>query len=147
MGFAKQGQGHFIAEDTHDISPNITVSTEVQPYDDKRALLVVHVKPKNPGKVAVNLDGGDKGDINVRIVALPAGLKNGRIDLEKLPTIASAKNIVKRFNGYVIEPGAEYDEIETFLVPRGVIYFVTAEMDNYDEPDDEVDGSCVVKID
>lgn len=96
----------------------------------------------------VNLNGGDKGDIDVRIIALPAGLPNGRIDVDKLPTVASAKNIVKRFDGYVIEPGAEYDEVETFVIPRGTTYLVTAEMDHYDQdPDDEVDGSCIVKVD
>ena len=139
---------NFIAEDTHDISPNITVSTEVHAYDDKHALLVVHVKPENPGKVPVVLDGGEKGDIDVRIVAIPTGLSGGRINLEKLPIVASAKNVVKRFDRYVIEPGAEYDEVEMFVMPRGVTYFVTAEMDYYDQgPDNEVDGSCVVKID
>ena len=138
---------NFIAEDTHDISPNISVSAEVQEYDDKRALLIVHVKPKNSGKVPVNLEGGDKGDIDVRVVALPARLANGRIDVDKLLPVASAKNIVKRFKGYVIEPGAEYDEVEAFVMPRRTTYFLTAEMSHYDQNSaDEVDGSCVVKV-
>jgi hypothetical protein len=140
---------NFSVEDTHEANPNITVSAEVQPYDDTRRLLVVHVKPKNLGKVPIELDGGKKGDIDVLVKTFPAGLASGRVDQDKLPVAFAAHNIVSKYNGgYVIEPGIDYDEIETFIVPKGATYLVYAEMDHYDDtPDDEVDDSAVVKVD
>ena len=140
---------NFIAEDTHEADPNISVSAEVQPYDATRALLVVHVKPVNHGKVPIELDGGEQGDIDVTIKEIPPGLGNGHIEQDKLVAVpnATARNIVSRYKGYVLEPGTEYDEIESFVVPRGKMYLVTAEMDHYDtDPDVEVDGSTVVRI-
>ncbi len=141
---------NFTAEDSHEANPNITVSAEVQPYDNTRRLLVVHVRPKNPGKVPIELDGGKKGDIDVLVKTFPAGLASGRVDQDKLPTSFKAQNIVSKYEGgYVMEPGIDYDEIETFIVPKGQTYLVYAEMDHFDskQPDDEVDASAVVKVD
>jgi len=140
---------NFTAEDTHEANPNITVSAEVQPYDDTRRLLVVHVKPRNLGKVPIDLHGGKKGDIDVLVKTFPAGLASGRVDPDKLPVAFTAPNIVSKYeHGYVMEPGIDYDEIETFVVPKGATYLVYTEMDHYDDtPDDEVDDSIVVKVD
>ncbi|MFM0162905.1 hypothetical protein PQR39_21135 [Paraburkholderia sediminicola] len=140
---------NFSAEDTHEANPNITVTAEVLPYDDTRRLLMVHVKPKNLGKVPIELDGGKKGDIDVLVKTFPAGLASGRVDRDKLPVAFAAHNIVSKYNGgYVMEPGIDYDEIETFIVPKGSTYLVYTEMDHYDDtPDDEVDDSAVVKVD
>lgn len=140
---------NFSAEDTHEPNPNITVSAEVLPYDDTRRLLLVHVKPRNPGKVPVTLYGGKKGDIDVLVKTFPAGLAGGRVDQDKLPTAFKAQNIVSKYQGgYVMEPGIDYDEIEAFIVPKGT-YLVYVEMDHFDgDPDDiEVDASAVVKVD
>ncbi|MFM0072057.1 hypothetical protein PQQ86_12870 [Paraburkholderia sediminicola] len=140
---------NFTAEDTHEVNPNIRVTAEVQPYDDTRRLLMVHVKPKNLGKVPIELDGGKKGDIDVLVKAFPAGLANGRVDYDKLPRLFPAYHIVSKYeDGYVMEPGIDYDEVETFVVPKGTTYLVNAEMNHYDDtPDDEVDDSVVVKVD
>ncbi|MEM5426801.1 hypothetical protein [Paraburkholderia ferrariae] len=46
-----------------------------------------------------------------------------------------------------MEPGIDYDEIETFVVPKNTTYIVRAEMDHYDEdPEDEVGASCIVAV-
>ncbi|WP_342956820.1 hypothetical protein [Paraburkholderia sp. JHI869] len=57
-----------------------------------------------------------------------------------------ARIIVSGFSGgYVMEPGIDYDEIETFVVPKNTTYIVRAEMDHYDEdPEVEVGASCIV---
>ncbi len=140
---------NFSVEDTHEANPNISVSADVLPYDDDRRLLVVHVRPKNVGKVPIELDGGTKGDIDVEIKALPPKLPDGRFDSDKLPIKFSAKNIVSKYaGGYVMEPGIDYDEIEVFVVPRKTTYIVRAEMDHYDEdPEDEVEASFAVVVD
>lgn len=139
---------NFSVEDTHETNPNISVSADVLPYDDDRRLLVVHVRPKNAGKVPIELDGGKKGDIDVEVKVLPPKLPNGHLDPDKLPVKFPASNIVSGYKGgYVMEPGIDYDEIETFVVPKGATYIVRAEMDHYDEdPDDEVDASSVVVV-
>ena len=138
---------NFTNEDTDEPSPNITVSAEVLPYDTDTRLLVVHVKPKNVGKVPVELDGGPKGDIDVFVKTFPANLGSGPIDQSKLPVAFSARNIVSRFKGYDMEPGIDYDEVETFIVPKATTYLVYTEMDNFEGPDIEVDASAVVKVD
>lgn len=140
---------NFSVEDTHEANPNISVSAEILPYDNERRLLVVHVKPRNPGKVPIELDGGKKGDIDVLVKSFPTGLASGLVDHDKLPTVYRAHNIVSRYEGgYVMEPGIDYDEVKTFIVPKGTTYLVNVEMDHYDDtPDDEVDASAVVKVD
>ncbi|MFL9898562.1 hypothetical protein PQR71_10390 [Paraburkholderia fungorum] len=139
---------NFSVEDTHATNPNLSVSADVLPYDDDRRLLVVHVRPKNAGKVPIELDGGKNGDIDVEVKVLPPKLPNGHLDPDKLPVKFSAPNIVSVYKGgYVMEPGIDYDEIETFVVPKGATHIVRAEMDHYDEePTDEVDASSVVVV-
>ncbi|KVN23892.1 hypothetical protein WJ63_19340 [Burkholderia pyrrocinia] len=140
---------NFSVEDTHEVNPNISVSADVLPYDDDRRLLVVHVRPKNAGKVPIELGGGKRGDIDVEVKVLPPKLANGHLDLGKVPVSFPARNIVSRYEGgYVMEPGIDYDEIETFVVPKRATYIVRAEMDHYDDdaPDNEVDASYVVVV-
>ncbi|KVD23146.1 hypothetical protein [Burkholderia ubonensis] len=139
---------NFSAEDTHEANPNISVTADVMPYDDDRRLLLVHVHPKNAGKVPIELDGGTKGDIKITVAAVPAKLPDGPVDTDKLPAQFTVPNFVSRYSGgYVMEPGIDYDELLPFVVPKGKSYLVRAEMTHYDDSsDDEVDGSCVVKV-
>ncbi|MEM5316512.1 hypothetical protein [Paraburkholderia sp. JHI869] len=125
---------NFSVEDTHEANPNITVTVEVQPFSESSRLQVVHVKPKNVGKIPIELDGGKKGDINIDVRVSPAKLPDGLVSTDALPVKFRAANIVSRFNGgYVMEPGIDYDEVETFIVPKDATYIVRAEMDNYDQ--------------
>lgn len=136
---------NFTVEDTHERNPNISVSADVLPYDDDHRLLVVHIRPKNVGKVPIELNGGKKGDIDVAIKALPSKLSNGYIDFEKLPPQFPILHIVSNFKGgYVLEPGIDYDEVETYVVKNNTTYVVYAEINHFnDEPDDEIDTSIV----
>ncbi|VWM17669.1 hypothetical protein [Burkholderia lata] len=137
------------AEDTHEANPNISVAAEVMPYDDGRRLLLVHVRPKNAGKVPIELDGGTNGDIKITVSIVPLKLPNGPMDSDKLPAQFTVPNFVSRYpGGYVMEPGIDYDELVPFIVPKAKTYIVHAEMMHYDDsPDDEVDGSYIVKVD
>lgn len=60
---------NFSITDTDKWNPKIAVSAEVLPYDAQSSLLVVHVKPKNIGKVPINLYGGNNGDISLTRVS------------------------------------------------------------------------------
>ncbi|PTB17869.1 hypothetical protein C9I57_25420 [Trinickia symbiotica] len=139
---------NFSVEDTHEINPNISVTAEFKPYDDERRLLIVHVRPKNVGKVPIELDGGKNGDIEVQVKVIPSKMADGPINLDKLPVQYRVSNFVSRYQGgYIMEPGIDYEEVLTFVVPKDTTYLVNAEMAHFEVPDDEVDGSYVIKVD
>ncbi|CAJ9528867.1 Uncharacterised protein [Burkholderia pseudomallei] len=139
---------NFSAEDTHEANPNISVTADVMPFDNDRRLLLVHVRPKNAGKVPIELDGGTKGDIKITVASLPPKLPDGPVDTDKLPAQFTVPNFVSKYpGGYVMEPGIDYDELVPFIVPKAKTYIVRAEMTHYDDsPDNEVDGSYIVKV-
>lgn len=119
----------------------LAVSAESQPYSASSRLLLVHVKPKNIGKVRVS--PGKKG-LLVTIRRIPIDAKEGALDLEKLPEVYKT-DLMKRFpDGYDIEPGVEYDELLTMVVPKGSMYAVKAELDLQDNT--EVDHTTVARI-
>lgn len=106
---------NFSVEDTHEANPNITVTADIQPYNESSRLLVAHIKPKNVGKIPIELDGGKNGDISVEVRVLAAKLSNGPVDTDALRVEYSAPNIVSKYKGgYVMEPGIDYDEIQAF---------------------------------
>lgn len=139
---------NFSVEDAHEANPNISVTADVMPYDADRRLLLVHVRPKNVGKIPIELDGGSNGDIKITVGAVPAKLPNGPMDTDKLTAQFTVPNFVSRYpGGYVMEPGIDYDELVPFIVSKAKTYIVRAEMTHYDDsPDDEVDGSYIVKV-
>lgn len=63
---------NFSAEDTREANPNTSVTADVMAYDADRRLLLVHVRPKNAGRVPIELEGGKEGDIKITIGELPA---------------------------------------------------------------------------
>ncbi|WP_157645028.1 hypothetical protein [Burkholderia ubonensis] len=87
-------------------------------------------------------------DIAITVSAIPAKLPAGPMQVEKLPAQFTVPNFVSRYpGGYVMEPGIDYDELVPFVVPKSTTYAVRAEMTHYDDsPDDEVDGSCIVRV-
>ena len=95
----------------------LTVSTEVLPYGEGTRLLVVHAKPKNLGKVPVEIK---KTSFPLVVRAVPSTEKAGPIFLSKLPESFKI-DILQRFpEGYLLEPGVEYDEIFPVVVPLGL---------------------------
>jgi len=120
----------------------ITVSTELLKYSGDFRLLLIHTRPKNIGKVLVT-PGKDGLILTVR--KLPANLNSGAVDLDKLP-VTYTTNILKKYpDGYVLEPGVEYDELVALIVPKDdSVYVAKAVLDLGDK--DEVDHTTVTQI-
>lgn len=144
---------NFSITDTAEWNPEIRVSAEVLPYDVNSSLLVVHVKPKNIGKVPIELHGGVKGgDIIVKVSSMPSKHGMGRINENELANVVEIKGYVEEFGGdYLLEPGVEYDDLHYFIVPKNKLYVVNAELDLPNDGKnlkdrDEVDVSTVVRI-
>jgi hypothetical protein len=144
---------NFSITDTAEWNPEIRVSADVLPYDSNSSLLVVHVKPKNIGKVPIELQGGVKdGDISVTVSSIPSKQGLGRINETELMKVDEIKSFVNELGGdYILEPGVEYDDLKFFVVSKDRLYFVSAQLNlpyDGDNPDDgdEVDGSTVVQV-
>ena len=123
---------NFSITDTAEWNPGIMVSVDVLPYgsDSNSSLLVVHVKPKNIGKVPISLYGGVKGgDISVEVSSMPSKHGQGRISENELTQIEEIKSLVDDNNGeYSLEPGVEYDDLQYFIVPKGRLYVINAQL-------------------
>ena len=119
----------------------MTISTEVVRYSDENRLLLIHIKPKNIGKVLVT-PGKDGLVLTVRKV--PDDYKPGTVDLDKLSEVCEVNVLKKHPEGYELEPGVEYDEVEALIVPKGAIYAVDAVMDLGDST--EIDQMHVVQV-
>jgi hypothetical protein len=118
----------------------LTVSSESQPYSTNSRLLLVHVKPKNIGKVSVS--PGKQG-LLVIIRSVPDNMKDGILDLEKLPEVYKT-DLMKRFpEGYELEPGVEYDELIAMVVPKGSAFAIKAV---FDLEDDYLDHTTVARV-
>ncbi|MEO6917487.1 MAG: hypothetical protein ABI171_00315 [Collimonas sp.] len=134
------GVYRFSAVGSNDINIQVLVSAETQAYSATQSLLVIHVKPKNIGKVTVR--PGEDG-LLVTVRKIPGDAKDGIMRLDALPLVYSTDLLKRYLDGYEIEPGAEYDEIMTIVVPKGSVYAVRAELDLGNE--DEVDHTTVVR--
>jgi hypothetical protein len=118
----------------------LTVSTEYQAFSGDSRLLLIHVKPKNIGKVNVQ-PGKDGLVVMVRSIAPNAG--PGVLDLEKMREVHKA-NLTDRFpDDYPLVPGVEYDEVLALVVPKGVTYAIKATLDLGD--DAEVSHTVVAR--
>ena len=144
---------NFSITDTPEWNPEIRVSADVLPYGSNLSLLVVHVKPKNIGKVPISLYGGVKGgDISVKVSSMPSKHGLGRIIESELTKVEEIASLVKENSGeYSLEPGVEYDDLQYFVVPKDKAYLVNAQLDwPYDgeNPDDgyRVNASTVVPV-
>ncbi len=147
---------NFSITDEGEWNPVISISAEVLPYDGNE-LLVVHVRPKNIGKVPVKLFGKNKGDISVSLAELPSGHTIGRIQDDELKVINKIESLVAENSGeYGLEPGVEYDDVQYFIVPEPKpkttkYYVVSTELSwpNVGNPADGyvVAASTVVKVD
>jgi hypothetical protein len=106
-------------------NPALTVSTETAPYDSNLRLLIIHVKPKNIGKVL--FQPGKKG-FHLVVRKLPKNIQYGQ--LLELPSGQLFKRIdlLRHDEGYELEPGVEYDETETLVVSKGDIFYIEAEL-------------------
>lgn len=128
---------------TTNIAPSntvqIRVSVESQPYSANAQLLLIHVKPKNAGKLRIS--PGKKGLV-VIARSIPSDAKEGVLELDRLPK-GYRVNLAKRFfDGYNLEPGVEYEEVLVLIVPKGAIYAIKATLDL--EDNSEVEHVAIV---
>ncbi|MBV8379429.1 MAG: hypothetical protein JO369_01515 [Paucibacter sp.] len=118
----------------------LTVSAEVLPYGEGTRLLIVHAKPKNIGKVPVEIT---KGGFPAIVRTLPSTVKSGPVVLANQPESFKV-DVLKRFpDGYRLEPGVEYDELFPVVVPIGP-YSAEASLDL--DAETEVDHAVVVSV-
>ena len=99
-------------------NPEVWVSTEVSTYNTDTRLLVVRVREKNVGKVAVEL--GPKA-LSLVVKKIPESVTKGFIDMDKQPAVFEARNLFKRYDeGAYMGPGSEFEDVAQFVVPPGL---------------------------
>jgi len=130
---------------------NITIATEILPYEENLRLLVVHIKTKNPTSATLNVEK-DKGSFDLIVHKLPRGLKVGTA-LDEMAGDEIAKVHLLEDDMEML-PNAEFDTTETIVVPAGATLSVTATLENMNgtltkegKPDhDFVSASTVVHL-
>ena len=132
---------NFHIADSTSSNAEIGVSAEVLDYGKDTRLLVVHLTPKNIGKVPIEVTGDG---LSIAVTKLPADAKVGRMEVDKLKPDYTAPHIERKYGGYTLEPGVELDETETFVVPSDAAYLVEGEMDLGD--DWTVGKSMVIRV-
>lgn len=123
-----------------DSNIELAIKTEVIHYSENDRLLLIHVRPKNIGKVPVSPD-----HFTVSMRDLPLNLKPGKIDLDNLNESYSTSILDKYKDGYDLEPGVTYDEVWAVIVPKDTMYAIRAEID-FDNNENEIDQTAVVKV-
>ena len=128
------------------VNPNATLQLTVLPYytsKDQR-LLLVHVHPKNAGKVPIYLRKPD--DLRVKVKRIPEQGLSGVIDVDRLPKpVAEIDGMLKRYGDeYELDPGVEFDEVASFVLPLG-LYHVEAEL-SFGKEGDTVGDQEIVEL-
>jgi len=104
----------------------LTASTETIPYTNNLRLLVIHIKPKNIGKVV--FAPGKKG-FHLFIKKLPKSATYGElIELAKAKEFKTVDLLRNDPDGYLLEPGVEYDEVESLVASPGDLFYIEAEL-------------------
>ncbi|KVD91333.1 hypothetical protein WS63_11470 [Burkholderia stagnalis] len=121
----------FVVAGASDWAINLSVSTEVIPYHDDLALLVVHVRSKNPRSSEVDVEPPD-GKFRLTIRELPKAKQKGSIIDPDDPADAHAftKTIdLLPKDGYVFAPGADFEDATSVVLPLGTKVWVSARLD------------------
>ena len=123
---------------------NLSITTQQVPYTGDLRLLIVHVRPKNLGKVL-----GRPDTYRLRVKEIPvSGQAWKALQRSELKEILSLNMLRHYPEGYEIEPGVEYDDIEIIVVKKGATLLVSAELgfEYPDNDDDNIDVHEVVRI-
>lgn len=129
----------FNLTDTADSNIELAITTETLPYSADNRLLLIHVRPKNIGKVMVSPQ-----HLTVAVRDLPGDLRLGAVELEKLKDRYKTDILDRYKDGYDLEPGVIYDEVVAMIVPKGTMYSVYSEID-FDQ-ENEVDQTTVARV-
>jgi hypothetical protein len=130
---------------------NLTMDANVLPYRDNLRLVVVHVHvhAKNPRPVTFQLDSkaGDTYQLRARQID-PAKAANDVIDEDTGTVLAKADLMAGTGDLYEFLPGAEMDDMRTFVLPAGSIVAFTAEVTTHKgKPDEDSNSvSSVVRV-
>ncbi|WP_423392484.1 hypothetical protein [Burkholderia sp. LMG 21824] len=135
---------------------NLSIETQVLPYQDDLRLLVVHVKSKNPRSVAFRLvkKDGDSFVLHVQRVSDDAKA-NTIVAPGKQDAVVPDIDLLADTGGeYEFSPNAEMDDMRTIVLKVGGTVVLTADMeahngtlDEHGKPDtDFVSASAVVHV-
>ena len=121
----------------------MTLSTETIPYSNGLRLLIVHIRPKNIGKVL--FEPGSKG-FHLFVKKLPKDPPYGQL-LEPTTGKPFKEIDILRHDkgGYELEPGVEYDETETLVVSKGDNFYLETEL-WWPNNDDFVNNKKIVRV-
>jgi len=128
VGGAVWAYYQFVLGGGTDWAINLSLTTEVVRYHDDLALLIVHVRAKNPRMGEITLEPGkDKYELKVRKIPLdrPSGTV---MDPDDGAELVPAINMLPK-DGYTFPPGADFDEVTSVVVPFGTVVALTADMD------------------
>lgn len=108
------------------------ISTEVVPYHDDLALLVVHVRSRNSRNNRVSLEPPNDA-FTLTIKELPKDKQKGSVVDPDDPV--DSKSFAKKINllpkdGYDLDPGADFDDARAVVLPIGTKVWLTAELDD-----------------
>jgi hypothetical protein len=138
---------HVVTGET-DENVNVSVEATSLPYSKAQRLLIVHFRPKNVGKVPVTYDKED--DARVVVKQIPDDHAAGAVDLDKLPVAYERRNLFARYGEpYEIDPGIEFDELATFVVPPGTYHVegIIGSPNNKElRLDETIGGQTVIRI-
>ena len=111
---------HVVTGET-DENVNVTIEATSLPYSKAQRLLIVHMRPKNVGKVPVTYKKNDDARVVVKLI--PDDHTADAVDVDKLPVAFEKKDLFGRYGDrYEIDPGIEFDEVATFVVQPGTYY-------------------------
>ena len=98
----------------------VQLETETLGLDDKRQLLVIHIKILNRGNVPTTIKNEDgKGEIQLEVRRIDNPVEGAWLDPESLTLIAE-KSVLKQYDGgYAVAPNAFYEEVESLALPPG----------------------------
>lgn len=129
---------------------NVSVETEILPYDKDKGLylLVVHAKAKNPTDTKVEF-GPSLSAYTITVARLPQGMaQKGAPELCKGEPLARFDLMHDSGDGYNFIPGAEIDDRRAVVVGKGLVCvqaYLERRAGRREEPD-YVDASKVIDV-
>ena len=122
----------------------VVLETEILKIDKNKQLIVIHVKPQNNGNMPIDITSEKKhGKFTVEVRKLQNLDVAMWQDYEKLPLVNSIDLLRRYKDGYTIETGAFYDEVESIALTNG-FYWINAKL-TFDNGD-YVNESSVIKL-
>ena len=125
---------------------NVIVALETQLFtiDKDKKLLVIHVKPQNNGNMPVDVTSDKKhGKFTVEVRKFDNLDEAKWQEPEKMQLVNSTDILKRHKDGYTLETGAFYDEVESIALKNG-FYWINTKL-TFDNGD-YVDESAVVKL-